>query len=67
MKKTCVVSLGILLLGTVLVIGCTREEGSVRVKDGDTVKIHYTGTLEDGTVFDTSDEAKQGAFAAILP
>lgn len=24
-------------------------------KQGDTVKIHYTGTLEDGTVFDTSE------------
>lgn len=23
-------------------------------KQGDTVRIHYTGTLEDGTVFDTS-------------
>ncbi len=55
-KKTCVVLLGILLLGTVLVLGCTGGEGSVQAKDGDTVKVHYTGTLEDGTVFDTSVE-----------
>jgi peptidylprolyl isomerase len=25
-----------------------------QVKDGDTVKIHYTGRLDDGTTFDTS-------------
>lgn len=25
-----------------------------QVKDGDTVKIHYTGKLDDGTTFDTS-------------
>ncbi|MCM2466264.1 FKBP-type peptidyl-prolyl cis-trans isomerase [Methanoculleus oceani] len=27
-----------------------------QAKEGDTVKVHYTGKLEDGTVFDTSDE-----------
>ncbi len=33
-----------------------EETPAVEVKDGDTVKVHYTGTLEDGTVFDTSLE-----------
>ena len=26
-----------------------------KVKDGDTVKVHYKGTLKDGSVFDTSE------------
>ncbi len=31
-----------------------KGEHMVQAKKGDTVRIHYTGRLEDGTVFDTS-------------
>lgn len=29
------------------------------IKEGDTIKIHYTGKFEDGTVFDTSEKGKE--------
>ncbi len=37
-----------------LIIEDTLVGAGTTVKSGDTVKIHYTGTLEDGTVFDSS-------------
>jgi len=33
-----------------------------QAKNGDTVKIHYTGTLDDGTIFDSSEGRDPLAF-----
>ena len=42
-----------------------------KVKDGDTVKVHYTGKLENGEVFDTSKEQEPFEFTvgnkAVIP
>jgi peptidylprolyl isomerase len=35
-----------------------KEESMAQAKAGDTVKIEYTGKLDDGTVFDSSSERK---------
>ncbi len=52
-NKVCSLLLITLLSGIVLLtIGCNG--GSAIASDGDTVRVNYTGTLEDGTTFDTS-------------
>ena len=54
-----------------LVIGCAGEAGSKMANNGDTVKVHYTGKLEDSTVFDSSLEREPLEFTlgegAIIP
>lgn len=50
MKNRYMVMLSILLIVAMLVSGC----GGTQAKAGDAVKVHYTGTLKDGSVFDTS-------------
>jgi len=52
----CAILLVIVLSGILLVTGCTGKEGLAMAKDGNTVKVHYTGKLDDGTIFDTSVE-----------
>jgi peptidylprolyl isomerase len=36
----------------------TKGESMEQAKRGDTVKVHYTGSLEDGTIFDSSKEGE---------
>lgn len=44
-----------MLLSTVLIVSCS---GAAKAKDGDTVKVDYKLTLEDGTVYDESADGE---------
>ena len=50
-KRSHIILLGVFLLGAILISGCSAAEA----QNGDIVEVHYTGTLENGTVFDTSE------------
>ena len=53
MKKLGIILLFVLSLGGILA-GCSNNGGEVLAKKGDIVRVDYTGSLADGTVFDSS-------------
>ena len=44
----------ITLASLILLLGCSDDDNKGPVEEGDTVKVDYTGTLDDGTEFDSS-------------
>ncbi|MFC1905315.1 peptidylprolyl isomerase [Chloroflexota bacterium] len=56
MKNSNIIFILILLLGALWVSGCDIVPSLAQVKNGDTIQVHYTGKLADGTIFDSSIE-----------
>ncbi len=55
LRKLTALVLGILVIGTLLTAACGEKGEDIMAQAGDVVKVNYTGTLSDGTVFDSSE------------
>ena len=55
-KSGRILSITIIIIVLFFVTGCAVFSGGERAENGDVVQVHYTGTLSDGTVFDSSLE-----------
>ena len=58
-KWLCLVQVAVFLFAGFLGISQAFADGNSAVKKGDRVTLEYTGTLEDGTVFDSSKNHKK--------
>jgi peptidylprolyl isomerase len=54
MPKKILVFILVIIFGISSVTGCTGKEDWPLAKEGDIVQVHYKGTLQDGSIFDSS-------------